>query len=78
MFDPDLIDKNPAAQLALKLLGESQLCEQQLMRFREHVLAGDPSESDAALMEAIREYRIKVANIQTLQELGIKYKETEL
>lgn len=78
MFDPDIVDKNHTAQLAFKLLGESGICDEQILRFRERILSGDPTESDTVLIESIRNYRVQLGNIQTLQELGEKYKSKEI
>jgi hypothetical protein len=77
MFDPDLVEQNLLAREAFKMLRESGICDQQLLRMRERAISGDPDESDDKLIETIRKYRLEIGNITSLMELGEKYSRKE-
>lgn len=77
MFDPDLVEGNLLAKEAFKMLKESGICDQQIIRMRERAISGNPDEPDDALLETIRKYRLEVGNIASLIELGEKYSRKE-
>jgi hypothetical protein len=75
MFDKDLIkmlDAEVRIQVedALVTIANSGLIATQKQRLLERVAAGADTESEPEMLAALRDYRIKVRGLDSLNELG--------
>lgn len=75
MVDSDLIEANPLALTAIRMLAQSGVLIEQMQRMREQILSGDGDESTSTLLPKIKEFRRTTGMLQTLQELGESYSE---
>lgn len=78
MIDPDLLDSNPVAREAIKMLVSSGVLREQQVRLQERIALGDSEEADESLLAKIKEFRKCNGMLESLQQLGEGYiKETD-
>lgn len=79
MVDFDLLETHALARQAMTLLAESGVLDEMKKRLLERLAVGDPSEKDETMLISIREYRMDLAFVNSLIDVGerIKRKENE-
>jgi len=77
MIDPEILEKNPIAKEAFKLLWQSGVMRQQIEAERNRLLAGDADENLTAVAQSIKEFRRKAGMLESFHQLGEEFHKKE-